>query len=132
MSTSFHALQQEMLQKRLISQRQRRAAYANVKQKAADLWRNASDEDKKPDYNDFYWPSPRARMFVKYVYPHPDDKKTRLSHQEAMLVLAHKMNLSLEEFREMDPHTVAVKLGIWEILPASFAHLCKRASEGPL
>ena len=66
---------------------------------------------KKPNYNHHYWPSPRAVLFVKYLYVCQLKKPSppRLTHAAALEILANYAQCSVEDLLKINPLTYIEK-----------------------
>jgi hypothetical protein len=68
------------------------------------------------DYNHPRWPSPRAKLVAKKlnldnISPWSRDKIKRLTHQQALELLAKKAGKSVPEFLEMPTQSAWLALG---------------------
>jgi len=59
----------------------------------------------EPYYKHSLWPSPRPKLFAKACAPHLKSMK----HQEALVFLANRANITVDELREMSPSNYAEK-----------------------
>jgi hypothetical protein len=52
---------------------------------------------KRPNYNHYFWPSPRTKRFAKHIAAHTGGRPfTIKTHQDALEFIARRANLSVE------------------------------------
>ena len=83
----------------------KRAAHFDAIVAPASASSSLAAAPKRPDYNHHYWPSPRAKMFANELIDGP--KLTK--HKHALIYLAARADITVEQLLEMSPRTYADK-----------------------